>query len=956
MRSIIENTSLSQPTSCNCWSDHDQIQQPHLERYRRRKRRAPRIPRFSTISALVLLSAFMMWCVQAFSTVPRVNRNVKIARVVLEEEPLKGIRRSRRSGACRLGAVNSRELRFYFGSKTLPKTENDQANGLTSIPEVLASSMSNYFFASHTTKWLDPIPEPQEEIKARCGRVADNTQVSFASSTMTTTLSSSSASSAVLTPVTHSLLLSQHYFRAASSGRKDPPEIKDKFEFNDLSSLNNMNSNRASGQQPVDETASALEDVGESKINGAYPEDKNADDLQYPPPRQGYGYSIQLTEEEKSLFRLLRQVHKETHLTTTLRVAGGWVRDKLLATPKFQIFHHYKYKGKRLTSKFKPSSSSPKSGEGQPSMGRMGTKVLGDDERQGPVDIDVALDTMLGREFADHLNAYLQDHGKDTVSVGVVLKNPEKSKHLETATMKVGSFWIDFVNLRAEEYADDSRIPDLMRIGTAKEDSFRRDLTINSLFFNINTGQVEDWTGRGFTDLRRGVVATPLAPLTTLLDDPLRVLRSIRFAARLRFTMDDELVAAARDDRVRMALAQKVSRERVGGEVDLMLRSPDPVGAMRLLVNLNLIDTVFPVPAILPRASGAPAAAQGSARPLFDKCLNLLSTTHDHLYDCKVTPPVWCQAQRLLTTNDVGSDKTLTKDEEARRLLWYAAFLKPIHDYAHRLKQQMQQEEGVSRRADKKANRSVMSKLLVDELKRPGRDANTVEKIMKAANDITVLIQSGCDVSATLILLSEVRVLDNHGILMPAMHGRAIDAVTEEDPVWEHAMEFRLLCARVLKRVGGLWRAALMLSLSEQLASLNDGELDYAIEGDVIDESKEERRQGIIEQYDTFAAALQQIGLIGIWGSTPLVDGQEMKELLPHIPRGPAFRDVMDEQESWMITHPGAQKDPLVYHLRTVFSDYFIRPKGSEKPKNPNKKPKKKKAAEKGKADDGENA
>ena len=170
------------------------------------------------------------------------------------------------------------------------------------------------------------------------------------------------------------------------------------------------------------------------------------------------------------------------------------------------------------------------------------------------VDIDIALDDKLGREFADELNQWLSDHGRETHSVGVVLKNPEKSKHLETATMRVNNYWIDFVNLRAEEYTSDSRIPDLMRIGSPQEDSLRRDLTINSLFYNINEGIVEDMTGRGLDDLRRGIVATPLPPLTTLLDDPLRVLRSVRFAARLRFTMSDELMTAAADERVKAAL------------------------------------------------------------------------------------------------------------------------------------------------------------------------------------------------------------------------------------------------------------------------------------------------------------------------------------------------------------------------------------------------------------------
>merc|ERR1719232_731106 len=97
-----------------------------------------------------------------------------------------------------------------------------------------------------------------------------------------------------------------------------------------------------------------------------------------------------------------------------------------------------------------------------------------DDGKKEPLDIDIALDDMLGREFADLLNTWLKDQGRSSISVGVVLKNPDKSKHLETATMKVGQFWIDFVNLRAEEYAGDSRIPDLMRIGSAEEDAYRR--------------------------------------------------------------------------------------------------------------------------------------------------------------------------------------------------------------------------------------------------------------------------------------------------------------------------------------------------------------------------------------------------------------------------------------------------------------------------------------------------
>ena len=86
------------------------------------------------------------------------------------------------------------------------------------------------------------------------------------------------------------------------------------------------------------------------------------------------------------------------------------------------------------------------------------------------------------------------------------------SKHLETATIKVEGQWIDLVNLRNEEYSQDSRVP-TMQIGTPSEDAYRRDLTINSLFYNINEEKVEDFTGHGIADLRAGVCRTPLEPL-----------------------------------------------------------------------------------------------------------------------------------------------------------------------------------------------------------------------------------------------------------------------------------------------------------------------------------------------------------------------------------------------------------------------------------------------------------
>ena len=70
------------------------------------------------------------------------------------------------------------------------------------------------------------------------------------------------------------------------------------------------------------------------------------------------------------------------------------------------------------------------------------------------------------------------------------------SKHLETAVIKVQGQFIDLVNLRSEEYGEDTNIPQI-KIGTPEQDAYRRDLTLNSLFYNINKGIIEDFTGKG---------------------------------------------------------------------------------------------------------------------------------------------------------------------------------------------------------------------------------------------------------------------------------------------------------------------------------------------------------------------------------------------------------------------------------------------------------------------------
>ena len=205
-------------------------------------------------------------------------------------------------------------------------------------------------------------------------------------------------------------------------------------------------------------------------------------------------------------------------------------------------------------------------------------------------DIDITVDNMTGEEFARLLS------GK----VSVVEANPEQSKHLATAMVRIHGLPIDFTNLRTETYTD-SRIPE-MKFGTPEEDALRRDLTINALFYNIHTGDVEDFVG-GLDDLKQLFARTPTDPVQTFLDDPLRILRTIRFAARFNMVLDDALVAAARKPEVQESFRNKISNERIWAELagkregdktkPGLLNGPDPIYAMNLLDRLGLLEIIF---------------------------------------------------------------------------------------------------------------------------------------------------------------------------------------------------------------------------------------------------------------------------------------------------------------------------------------------------------------------------
>lgn len=182
--------------------------------------------------------------------------------------------------------------------------------------------------------------------------------------------------------------------------------------------------------------------------------------------------------------------------------------------------------------------------------------------------------------------------GYATSNVGKIKANPDKSKHLETATIRILNTSVDFVNLRKETYSEFSRIPTIT-IGTPVEDAYRRDLTINSLFYNINTDTIEDFTMRGIDDLAARIVRTPLPALETFIEDPLRLLRVIRFACRYQCSIDPAIMEASKDPGIESMLSRKVSRERVGIELLKMAQGCDFARAMHLIDEMNIGNSVF---------------------------------------------------------------------------------------------------------------------------------------------------------------------------------------------------------------------------------------------------------------------------------------------------------------------------------------------------------------------------
>ena len=212
------------------------------------------------------------------------------------------------------------------------------------------------------------------------------------------------------------------------------------------------------------------------------------------------------------------------------------------------------------------------------------------------------------------IGGYVRDlllYGKDTqkdidvVVVGSGIKMAEKVresihgevhlavyKNFGTAMLKWDQTEIEFVGARKESYRNDSRKPTVEN-GTLEDDLNRRDFTINAMAISLNPGSFGNLLDpfNGMKHLREKLIKTPLDPGVTFSDDPLRMLRGIRFATRLGFHIEQGTLDAITGNRERISI---ISQERITDELNKILMSDTPSVGFKLLESTGLLEIILP--------------------------------------------------------------------------------------------------------------------------------------------------------------------------------------------------------------------------------------------------------------------------------------------------------------------------------------------------------------------------
>ena len=204
-------------------------------------------------------------------------------------------------------------------------------------------------------------------------------------------------------------------------------------------------------------------------------------------------------------------------------------------------------------------------------------------------------DQLLGRPSKD-VDIVVEGDGIDVAEAfAALLPFPAEVitfRNFGTAMVRCPQLEVEFVGARKESYRGESRKPDVQS-GTLAEDLARRDFTINTFSISLQKADfgtlLDSFDGQA--DLEAKMLRTPLEPNITFSDDPLRIMRGLRFAAQLGFDIEGETYAAMREQAPRLSI---VSAERITDELNKLLMSPQPAYGLKLAFFCGVLDVIFP--------------------------------------------------------------------------------------------------------------------------------------------------------------------------------------------------------------------------------------------------------------------------------------------------------------------------------------------------------------------------
>lgn len=273
-------------------------------------------------------------------------------------------------------------------------------------------------------------------------------------------------------------------------------------------------------------------------------------------------------------------------------------------------------------------------------------------------DIDVVVEGS-GVDFANKVAARLEEIEYSQHKTRHKI-NVSEFKTYGTAMIKYRGLELEFVGARKESYRKESRNP-IVENGSLTDDQLRRDFTINAMAFSLckaDFGALVDPFG-GLSDLERGIIRTPQDPDITFSDDPLRMLRAVRFATKLstpqlQFCITPECMEAMRRNRNRL---QILTRERIAEELNKMLVVPKPSKAFRLMDEAGLLDLILPS---LTALKGVNVMEGKGHKDNFDHTLQVLDNVAELEMESRPEPNVWLRWAALL--HDVGKARTRRYD------------------------------------------------------------------------------------------------------------------------------------------------------------------------------------------------------------------------------------------------------------------------------------------------------